>query len=108
MLVEVKVEKVPAMGDSVTEGTVAKWLKGIVTALSCIHLWYLYLIFKAVGERVEVDDIVVAIETDKVTMEIRSTVAGVITEHCAQPQSTVAVGQELFKVAVGETAKGMC
>jgi len=83
---EIKVEKVPAMGDSVTEGTIAKWMK-------------------AVGERVEVDDIVVTLETDKVTMEIRATVAGVMTEHCAQPQATVAVGQDLFKVAVGETAK---
>ena len=51
--------KVPALGESVTEATVAKWLKKL-------------------GEPVAVDDPVVELETDKVTLEVNATAAGVL------------------------------
>ena len=53
--------KVPALGESVTEATVAKWLKKL-------------------GESVAVDDPVVELETDKVTLEVNATAAGVLSE----------------------------
>ena len=68
MTVEIKV---PALGESVTEATVAKW-------------------FKAAGDAVAVDEPIVSLETDKVTVEAPSPVAGVIKE---------------FKVAVGDTVE---
>ena len=65
-----------------------------------------YLRHEAVGEGVKVDDIVATIDTDKVSFEIRATVAGVISEQCVPADSNVKVGQDLFKIAVGEVAKG--
>ena len=53
--------KVPALGESVTEATIAKW-------------------FKSVGDAVAVDEPVAELETDKVTLEVASPVAGAITE----------------------------
>src|SRR5512135_301548 len=53
--------KVPALGESVTEATVAKWLKKL-------------------GEPVAVDDPLVELETDKVTLEVNATAAGVLSE----------------------------
>eukprot|EP00005_Dracoamoeba_jomungandri_P005620 CAMPEP_0174262172 /NCGR_PEP_ID=MMETSP0439-20130205/12814_1 /TAXON_ID=0 /ORGANISM="Stereomyxa ramosa, Strain Chinc5" /LENGTH=393 /DNA_ID=CAMNT_0015346829 /DNA_START=226 /DNA_END=1407 /DNA_ORIENTATION=+ len=67
------------MGESVPEGELAEWTK-------------------AVGDQVEVDEIVALIETDKVTMEVRSSAAGVVTELCAEVGDTIAVGDPLFKV----------
>ena len=67
------------MGDSITEGTVVEW-----TA--------------QVGDGVAVDDVVVVIETDKVSVEVRTPIAGAITEHLAEVDAVVEVGQPLFKV----------
>ena len=50
---------VPALGESVTEATVAKW-------------------FKKIGEACELDEPVVELETDKVTLEVGAPVAGVL------------------------------
>ncbi|OQS06827.1 dihydrolipoamide succinyltransferase, partial [Thraustotheca clavata] len=68
---------VPSMGDSISEGTVVEWVK-------------------TVGDRVEADDVVVVLETDKVSVDVRSPQAGVIAEHLAQVDATVLVGAPLF------------
>ena len=65
--------KVPALGESVTEATVAKWLKKL-------------------GEPVAVDDPVVELETDKVTLEVNATAAGVLSEIRVPEGANVNVG----------------
>jgi 2-oxoglutarate dehydrogenase E2 component (dihydrolipoamide succinyltransferase) len=73
------------MGDSISEGTVAKW-------------------HKAVGDSVKVDDVVVSLETDKVTVDINAKVSGVITERLANEGEVVAVGKQMFKIKKGAVA----
>ena len=58
------VELVPPLGESITEGSIAKWTK-------------------TVGEKINVDDVVVIVETDKVTVDIKSTLAGVLSQQLA-------------------------
>src|SRR5215470_18084226 len=65
--------KVPALGESVTEATVAKWLKKL-------------------GEPVAVDDPVVELETDKVTLEVNATAAGVLSEIRVPEGANINVG----------------
>jgi biotin carboxyl carrier protein len=69
------VEMVPALGESITEGSISKWTKNI-------------------GDKVAVDDVIVIIETDKVTVDIKSTNAGVLTGHLAT--DTVRDSFEIF------------
>lgn len=71
------VEIVPALGESITEGSISSWAK-------------------QVGEAVAVDDVVVIVETDKVTVDIKATQAGVLTAQLAGEE--VAVGQPLFEM----------
>eukprot|EP00276_Gloeochaete_wittrockiana_P013943 CAMPEP_0184332562 /NCGR_PEP_ID=MMETSP1089-20130417/1723_1 /TAXON_ID=38269 ORGANISM="Gloeochaete wittrockiana, Strain SAG46.84" /NCGR_SAMPLE_ID=MMETSP1089 /ASSEMBLY_ACC=CAM_ASM_000445 /LENGTH=440 /DNA_ID=CAMNT_0026655991 /DNA_START=34 /DNA_END=1356 /DNA_ORIENTATION=+ len=71
---------VPAMGESVSEGTVKVWNK-------------------AVGEFVDEDEVVVSLETDKITSEIRAPKAGVITELFAELNQTVKIGDRIFKLS---------
>ena len=71
-------EKVPVLGESITEGSISSWTK-------------------AVGERVEVDECVVIIETDKVSVDIKSTVAGVLSRQIGG-DGDVAVGDDLFEI----------
>jgi biotin carboxyl carrier protein len=59
------VENVPALGESITEGTIAKWMKNV-------------------GDQVNIDDVIAVVETDKVTVDIKSTNAGVLTQQLAQ------------------------
>ncbi|MXQ76623.1 2-oxoglutarate dehydrogenase, E2 component, dihydrolipoamide succinyltransferase, partial [Rhodococcus rhodochrous] len=66
----------PALGESVTEGTVTRWLK-------------------AVGDEVAVDEPLLEVSTDKVDTEIPSPVAGILTEISAQEDETVEVGGQL-------------
>ena len=66
----------PQMGESVTEGTVLEWLK-------------------QVGDRVEADEPLVEISTDKVDAEIPSPAAGTLVSILAEPDSTVKVGAPL-------------
>ncbi|MFM1784359.1 MAG: hypothetical protein RLZZ579_636, partial [Actinomycetota bacterium] len=66
----------PALGESVTEGTVTRWLK-------------------KVGETVAVDEPLVEISTDKVDTEIPSPVAGVVQQILVKEDETVAVGAVL-------------
>lgn len=72
----------PALGESVTEGTVTRWLK-------------------KVGDSVSVDEPLVEISTDKVDTEIPSPVAGVIQQILVQEDETVAVGAVLAVVGDG-------
>ncbi|WP_341945336.1 2-oxoglutarate dehydrogenase, E2 component, dihydrolipoamide succinyltransferase [Microbacterium sp. LWH11-1.2] len=72
----------PELGESVTEGTVTRWLK-------------------QVGDTVEVDEALLEISTDKVDTEIPSPVAGVLQEIVAAEDETVAVGAVLARVGSG-------
>lgn len=76
---------VPTLGESVTEATVAQWLK-------------------QVGDHVEVDDPLVELETDKVTLEVNASAAGVIKEIKVKEGENVAVGTVLGKIGEGEGA----
>lgn len=75
----------PALGESVTEGTVTRWLK-------------------KVGETVAVDEPLVEVSTDKVDTEIPSPVAGVIQEILVQEDETVSVGAVLVIIGDGAAA----
>jgi 2-oxoglutarate dehydrogenase E2 component (dihydrolipoamide succinyltransferase) len=71
--------KVPSLGESVTEAIVARW-------------------FKSVGDAVALDEPLVELETDKVTVEVPSPVAGVLVEVVAADGAEVAVGGLLGNV----------
>lgn len=77
--------RVPALGESVTEATVGRWLK-------------------QVGEAVAQDEPIVELETDKVAMEVPSPVAGVLTEQVAAEGDDVEVGALIGQVEAGATA----
>src|SRR5690606_10694851 len=72
----------PALGESVTEGTVTRWLK-------------------KVGDRVEVDEPLLEVSTDKVDTEIPSPVAGVVEQILVQEDETVEVGAVLVTIGDG-------
>ncbi len=72
----------PALGESVTEGTVTRWLK-------------------KVGDRVEVDEPLLEVSTDKVDTEIPSPVAGVIEAILVAEDETVEVGTALVMIGDG-------
>ncbi|MCU1579763.1 MAG: dihydrolipoamide succinyltransferase, partial [Rhodoglobus sp.] len=72
----------PALGESVTEGTVTRWLK-------------------KVGDRVEVDEPLLEVSTDKVDIEIPSPVAGVIEAILVAEDETVEVGTALVTIGDG-------
>ena len=75
----------PALGESVTEGTVTRWLK-------------------KVGDTVAVDEALVEISTDKVDTEIPSPIAGVVEEILVAEDETVAVGAVLARIGDGSGA----
>ena len=75
----------PALGESVTEGTVTRWLK-------------------KVGDTVQADEGLLEISTDKVDTEIPSPVSGVIEEILVQEDETVEVGAVLAKIGEGGSA----
>jgi pyruvate dehydrogenase E2 component (dihydrolipoamide acetyltransferase) len=76
----------PELGESVTEGTVTRWLK-------------------KVGDSVQVDEPLVEVSTDKVDTEIPSPVAGVLVSITADEDTTVPVGGELAQIGVGTDAR---
>jgi len=76
----------PELGESVTEGTVTRWLK-------------------KVGDSVEVDEPLVEVSTDKVDTEIPSPAAGTLLSITAEEDVTVAVGGELAKIGDAQAAK---
>ena len=77
--------KVPTLGESVTEATVAKWMK-------------------QAGEGVAVDEPLLELETDKVTLEVNAQVAGTLAEIIVTEGATVEVGAILGMIAEGAVA----
>ncbi|OEV01709.1 biotin/lipoyl-containing protein, partial [Streptomyces oceani] len=73
----------PALGESVTEGTVTRWLK-------------------AEGEHVEADEPLLEVSTDKVDTEIPSPAAGTLTSIKVAEDETVEVGVELALIGDGD------
>ena len=78
--------QLPALGESVTEGTITRWLKNV-------------------GDTVAVDEPLVEVSTDKVDTEIPSPVAGVLQEIRAQEDETVEVGAVLAVIGEGAPAE---
>jgi 2-oxoglutarate dehydrogenase E2 component (dihydrolipoamide succinyltransferase) len=74
--------EVPVMGESITTGVMASWLKKL-------------------GDSVGADEVVASIETDKVTVEVRSPLAGAISKIFAGEGVEVSVGEPLFVVTPG-------
>src|SRR5215475_12094326 len=79
--------RVPTLGESVTEATIGRW-------------------FKKAGESVAVDEPLVELETDKVTIEVPSPAAGVLADIVAKDGDTVAVGALLGQIKEGAAAPG--
>src|SRR5262245_60432021 len=77
--------RVPTLGESVTEATIGKW-------------------FKKPGDPVAVDEPLVELETDKVTIEVPAPAAGVLGEIAAKDGQTVAVGALLGQIKDGAGA----
>jgi len=77
--------RVPALGESVTEATIGKW-------------------FKKPGDPVAVDEPLVELETDKVTIEVPAPAAGVLGDIAAKDGETVAVGALLGQIREGAAA----
>ena len=75
---------VPALGESITEATVSKWLK-------------------KEGETVEVDEAIVELETDKVNLEVPSPISGTLSEISFKDGDTVEVGAVLGSISEGNT-----
>jgi 2-oxoglutarate dehydrogenase E2 component (dihydrolipoamide succinyltransferase) len=78
--------RVPTLGESVTEATIGRW-------------------FKKAGEAVAVDEPLVELETDKVTIEVPAPSAGTLGEIIAKDGETVAVGALLGQINDGAAAK---
>src|SRR3546814_12145607 len=77
--------QLPALGESVTEGTVTRWLK-------------------QVGDEVAVDEPLLEVSTDKVDTEIPSPVAGTLQEQSVSEDETVEVGAVLALIGAGSDA----
>lgn len=75
--------KIPELAESITEGTVARWLKNI-------------------GDRIEKGDYLVELETDKVNVEINSDYSGILTEMKYNEGDTVQVGEIIAVVSEGQ------
>ncbi len=74
--------RVPTLGESVTEATIGKW-------------------FKKVGDPIAIDEPLVELETDKVTIEVPAAAAGTLSEITAKDGETVGVGALLGQIAQG-------
>ncbi len=77
--------RVPSLGESVTEATIAQW-------------------FKKEGDAVQADEPLVELETDKVTVEVPAPAAGTLSEISAKDGDTVEVGALLGAIAEGAAA----
>ena len=77
--------KVPVLGESVTEGTIAEWLK-------------------QPGEAVAADEPIASLETDKVAVDVPSPVAGIMSQHLVAVGDTVEVGAVIAIIEAGATA----
>ncbi|EEY64480.1 dihydrolipoamide succinyltransferase, putative [Phytophthora infestans T30-4] len=76
---------VPSMGDSISEGTIVEWIKKS-------------------GDYVAEDEVVVVLETDKVSVDVRAPKAGTITKTLADVDQTVEIGVPLFSMVFGGEA----
>lgn len=74
--------KVPALGESVSEATIAKW-------------------YKKPGDAVRVDELLLELETEKVTLEVNATAEGMLESIDADEDTTVEVGQVVGKIKEG-------
>jgi 2-oxoglutarate dehydrogenase E2 component (dihydrolipoamide succinyltransferase) len=83
--VEKRTVNVPIMGESITTGILSSW-------------------FSKVGDQLQADHVVAAIETDKVTVEVRTPHAGVLAELLAKAGDEVNVGNPLFVINAGATS----
>jgi 2-oxoglutarate dehydrogenase dihydrolipoamide succinyltransferase (E2 component) len=72
----------PKMGESLQEGTIIRWLKNL-------------------GDKVERDEMILEISTDKVDTEVPSPVSGVLAQVLAQANETVEVGKVIAKISTG-------
>src|SRR5580700_1109172 len=77
--------RVPTLGESVTEATIGRW-------------------FKKAGDAVAVDEPLMELETDKVTIEVPAPSAGTLSEIAAKDGETVAVGALLGQIKDGAAA----
>ncbi len=77
--------KVPTLGESITEATVGQWLKNP-------------------GDAVVLDEPIVSLETDKVSVEVPSPVAGTLAEQLFKAGDTVEVGAVIARIGEGEAA----
>src|SRR6201981_2214693 len=77
--------RVPTLGESVTEATIGRW-------------------FKHAGDSVTVDEPLVELETDKVTIEVPAPAAGVLSEILVKDGETVAPGALLGQIKEGAAA----
>ncbi|KAG9285900.1 hypothetical protein G9A89_013325 [Geosiphon pyriformis] len=80
-----KVFPVPNLAESITEGTLKQWLKKI-------------------GEFVKRDDEIATIETDKIDVTINTPESGTLIEVFAKEEETVGVGDDLFKLELGDAS----
>ncbi|WP_419808853.1 2-oxoglutarate dehydrogenase complex dihydrolipoyllysine-residue succinyltransferase [Sphingomonas sp.] len=78
---------VPVLGESITEATLGEWLK-------------------QPGDKVAVDEPIASLETDKVSVEVPSPVAGTMGQHAVQVGDTVAVGAMIATVEAGASVGG--
>jgi 2-oxoglutarate dehydrogenase E2 component (dihydrolipoamide succinyltransferase) len=76
--------KVPSLGESVTEATIAKW-------------------HKKEGDSVAIDELLLELETEKVTLEVNASATGVIASITKKEGSTVAVGEVVGSITKGAT-----
>mmetsp|Transcript_13540 Transcript_13540/g.20945 ORF Transcript_13540/g.20945 Transcript_13540/m.20945 type:complete len:244 (+) Transcript_13540:192-923(+) len=79
ILLDKKVMNVPTMGDSITEGTIVEWAA-------------------SVGQAVKEGDVIALIETDKVTVDIKAEIDGVVTQQFGAIDDTVEVGSQLYEI----------
>ncbi|MFL6829320.1 MAG: biotin/lipoyl-containing protein, partial [Sphingomicrobium sp.] len=77
--------QVPTLGESITEGTLAEWLK-------------------KPGDAVAQDEPIASLETDKVSVEVPSPIAGVLSEQLVKEGDTVAVGAAIARIDESGTA----
>lgn len=80
---EVQTVAVPQMGDSITEGLLSEYVKNV-------------------GDPVNVDDVLVIIETDKVAVDVRSEVSGTVVKYHFEEGEDVEVGANLVDIEIGE------
>jgi 2-oxoglutarate dehydrogenase E2 component (dihydrolipoamide succinyltransferase) len=77
----------PQWGATMHDATIVEWLKGE-------------------GERVEREEPICVVETDKVDAEVTAPEAGVLTRHLAHEDDKVAVGAQIATIATGDEAAG--